>query len=169
MIWWDLHVWWLWVSLRQGLALGPPCQDTSRWLTIAQIEADLLSTTLEVQTCSNLYRTLQHQKDSWQSTPHVCFLFLHRLHQLFVFLLVKRPLFPPSHAPNHQAPPNHQTIINSKKHLQNHTALHSPQKSLTPRNPTCQWKTTIFNRSYILNGCISMVILVFRSVHVLKD
>lgn len=116
--------------LGPGNTLGPPCQDTSRWLTFARIEADLLSTTLEVQTCSNLYKTLQHQKDSWQSTPHVCFLFLHRLHQLFVFLLVKRPLVPPAHT---KTPSNHQAIINSKeKSSKSHLFSLPPKKSLPP-------------------------------------
>ena len=121
--------------------------------------------------CKHVQTSIEHYSiRKIHGSPHPMFAFF--LFTDFICFLCfswSKDPFSPSHAPKHQAPPNHQTIINSKKHLQNHTSLHSPQKSLTPPNPTCQWKTTIFNRRYILNGCISMVILVFRSVHVLKD
>ena len=148
MIWWDLHVWWLWADLRQGLARGTPWDhpakthlagshlpESKKHCTrkIRNQEAGLLSTTLEVQTCSNLYRTLQHQKDSWQSTPHVCFLFLHRLHQFFVFLLVKRPLFPIARTktPSTTQPSSHHQFqkTSSKSHP---FSLPSPKKSYPP-------------------------------------
>lgn len=121
--------------LGPGNTLGPPCQDTSRWLTFARIEADLLSTTLEVQTCSNLYKTLQHQKDSWQSTPHVCFLFFTDFISFLFFSWSKDPLSPP-HTPKHQATIKPSSI--PKKNLQNHTSFHSPPKKSLPPPPEIQ-------------------------------
>ena len=58
-------------------------------------------------------------------TEIICFLFYS-----WHLLSIKSSRFPRA-KPKHQAPPNHQAIINSNKHLQNHTSFHSPQ-SLTP-------------------------------------
>ena len=109
-----------------GNTLGPPCQDTSRWLTFARIKADLLSTTLEVQTCSNLYRTLQHQKDSWQSTPHVAFF----LFTDFICFLC----FSWSKDRTHQNTKHHPTIKPSSipKNIFKITPLFTPPKKVLP-------------------------------------
>lgn len=172
MIWWDLHVWWQWVDRRQGLARGTPWDHPAKThLAGSHLPESKLICCQQHLRCKHVQTSIKHysiRKIHGSPHPMFAFFFFTDFISFLFFSWSKDPLSPP-HTPKHQATIKPSSI--PKKNLQNHTSFHSPPKKVfpPPRNPTCQWRTTIFIRRYILHGCISIVILVFRSVHVLKD
>lgn len=172
MIWWDLHVWWQWVDRRQGLARGTPWDHPAKThLAGSHLPESKLICCQQHLRCKHVQTSIKHYSiRKIHGSPHPMFAFFSSpTSSVFCFSLGQKTPCPPRTHQNTKQPSSHHQF--QRKIFKITPLFTPPQKKVfpPPRNPTCQWKTTIFIRRYILHGCISIVILVFRSVHVLKD